>query len=92
MNIFRQIQSKENKKLNAIFGVIAFGILIAATWLTLSHHTLADKISRWQGEQMNDRRKYFPVLTIFLLALPPLLILLPLKLFLLKVSTRKTNS
>lgn len=70
--------------LNRIFGVIAFGLLIVATWLTLSGHPLAISINRWQAKQLQDGHDYFPVLTIFVLALSPLLVLLLLKLLLLK--------
>jgi hypothetical protein len=89
MNLFRPSSRKENKTLNLVFGILAVGILIMATYLTLSHHPLADRVSRWQGDAMNDKNKYFPVLTIFLLALPPLLLLLPIKLLFLKAGGKK---
>jgi hypothetical protein len=88
MNIFKLAASKENKKLNIIFGSIAIGILIAAAWLTFSHHPIANRISLWQAGLMSERDGYFPALTIFLLALPPLLLLLPVKIIILTL-TRK---
>ncbi len=87
---FRKIQSKENKKLNAVFGSIAFGLLVAAAYLTLSHHNVAVKINLWQAKVMGDN-KYFPVLTIFLLALPPLLLLLLVKVLVLKFQKNKIS-
>jgi hypothetical protein len=72
------------KKLNRFFGSIAFGLLIATTYLTFTQHQFAITINLWQAKMMGDN-KYFPVLTIFLLALPPLLILLAVKLLVLKL-------
>ena len=83
MNIFQEAASKENKTLNVIFGSITFGLLIAATYLTLTHHPFANTINLWQAKLMGDD-KYFPALTILLLVLPPLLILLPVKLLVFK--------
>jgi hypothetical protein len=73
--------------MNKIFGTLAFVILIAATWLTLSHHPITDKINAWQAEMMGDN-KFFPVLTIFLLALPPLVLLLIIKSIVVKRSNK----
>lgn len=75
-----------NKRLNKIFGALAFGILIVATWLTFSGHPLATQVNRWQMKQMQNSHDYFPVLTIFVLALPPLLVLLVSKFLILKGS------
>ncbi len=85
MNIFQEAASKENKTLNVIFGSIAIGLLIAATYLTFSHHPIAKDISRWQSKLVSEKNKYYPVLTICILALPPLLILLPIKIFILRI-------
>jgi hypothetical protein len=91
MNIFKMAASKENKTLNVIFGSIAIGTLIAATYLTFSHHPIANRISQWQAGLMNEKDGYFPALTIFLLALPPLLLLLPVKIIILKLIRNKTG-
>jgi hypothetical protein len=64
--------------MNKFFGIASIIVLSVATWLTLSHHPISDKINAWQAEMMGDN-KYFPALTIFLLALPPLLLLLGIK-------------
>jgi hypothetical protein len=88
MNIFRKAASKENKTLNVIFGSIAIGLLIVATYLTFSQHPLANSISSWQVTFLNDNT-YFPALTIFLLALPPLLLLLVIKLLVLRTMKAK---
>jgi hypothetical protein len=85
MNIFQEAASKENKTLNIVFGGIAICLLITATYLTFSQHPIANGISRWQSNLVNEKNKYYPVLTICLLALPPLLILLPVKIFILRL-------
>jgi hypothetical protein len=64
--------------MNKVFGTMAFLILIVATWLTVSHHPITDKINALQAGLMGDN-KYFPAFTIFALALPPLLLLLGVK-------------
>lgn len=69
--------------MNKVFGTLAFAILIAATWLILSHHPITDEINTWQAGMMGDN-KFFPVLTIFIMALPPLLLLLAIKFFILR--------
>jgi hypothetical protein len=79
MNTFRAY-----KKLNTVFGSIAFGLLIAAAYLTFTQHHFAIAINLWQAKLMGDN-KYFPVLTVFLLALPPLVLLLLIKLLVLKL-------
>lgn len=91
MNIFKIAVSKENKTLNSVLGSIAIGILIAAAWLTFSHHPLANLISLWQAGFMGEKGGYFPALTIFLLALPPLLLLLPVKIIILNLIRKKAG-
>jgi hypothetical protein len=91
MKIFKLAASKENKTLNTIFGSMAIGILIAATYLTFSHHPIANRISLWQAGLMSEKDEYFPALTILLLALPPLLLLLPVKIIILKLIRKKTG-
>ena len=91
MNIFKIAVSKENKTLNSVLGSIAIGILIAAAWLTFSHHPLANRISLWQAGLMGEKGEYFPALTIFLLALPPLLLLLPVKIIIFNLIRKKAG-
>ncbi len=69
--------------LNKIFGTAAIIVLSIAVWITLSGQPITQKINAWQANVMGDN-KYFPTLTIFLLALPPLLVLLLVKRYLLK--------
>lgn len=57
-----------------IFSVLPFAILAAACYITLSNSWIAPSINKWQAGMMGDN-KYFPVLTIFILSLPPLLLL-----------------
>jgi hypothetical protein len=92
MNVFKQAAGNENKLLNIIFGCTAIGILIVATFLTFSQHPLANRISLWQSDLIHDKDKYYPVLTIFLIALPPLLFLLPVKTGILKIINRKKEN
>jgi hypothetical protein len=91
MNIFKEAASKENKMLNTVFGSIAIGLLIIATYLTFSHHPIANSISRWQANLINEKNKYYPVLTICLLALPPLFILMLIKIFFLRINKFKST-
>lgn len=74
--------NSKSKSVNLIFGGIAIGLLIAATSLTFAGHPYAITVNRWQEKAMGDN-EYFPVLSIFLLALPPLLALLLIKLIVL---------
>jgi hypothetical protein len=69
--------------LNKIVGTAAIIVLSIAVWITLSGQPIAQKINSWQANMMGDN-KYFPTLTILLLAIPPLLLLLPVKAYLLK--------
>lgn len=69
--------------MNKFFGIAAIAILSVATWLTLSHQPITEKINVWQAGMMGDN-KFFPALTIFILALPPLLLLLGIKSIILK--------
>ncbi len=58
--------------------VFAFAILAAATAVTLSNSWIVPGINLWQTKLVGDN-SYFPALTIFILALPPLLLLLAIK-------------
>jgi hypothetical protein len=64
--------------MNKVFGGLALAVLVAATWLTFSHHPLSQPINNWQAVIMGDK-KFFPALTIFVLAILPLLLLLAIK-------------
>jgi len=77
-------QNSKSKIMNLIFGSIAIGLLIAAASLTFAGHPYTITVNSWQAKIMGDN-EYFPVLTIFLLALPPLLALLLIKLIVLKL-------
>lgn len=61
-----------------IFAILPFAVLAAACYITLSGSWITPSINKWQAGMMGDN-KYFPVLTIFILSLPPLLLLLLLK-------------
>lgn len=64
--------------MNRYFGLIAFLILGVSTYISLSGHHLGMAIHRWQASIIGDG-SYFPALTIFVLAIPPLLILALIK-------------
>ncbi len=58
--------------------VLPFIIIGISTWLTLTGRWIVPSVNQWQADIMGDN-KYFPALTIFILALPPLLILVGIK-------------
>lgn len=57
---------------------LPFIIIGISTWLTLTGRWIVPSVNQWQADMMGDN-KYFPALTIFILALPPLLILVGIK-------------
>lgn len=61
-----------------LFAFMPFLIIAVCTWCTLTGKWIVPNINQWQSDLMGDH-KYFPVLTIFIMAIPPLLILLALK-------------
>lgn len=73
--------------MNKIFGTIAILIFIAATYCTFSNTWPAAELNQWQAKMMGDN-KYFPALTIFIMALPPLFVLLIIKLLALRMSKK----
>ncbi len=80
-----------DKRLNAVFGTLAIGLIIAAVWLTLSEQPLANRVNLWQADLLSDNT-YYPALSIFILALPPLIVLMFLKLLVIKIlNSRKRN-
>lgn len=75
------------EKLDKIFGTIAFLVIILAVVVAFTSNKLSLMINFWQAGLNNG--KYYPVFTVLLIALPFLVILLPIKILLLKKS--KTN-
>ena len=71
--------------MNKVFGICAILILVAAAYCTFSNTWPAPDLNQWQAKMMGDN-KYFPVLTIFLVAIPPLFMLLLIKLVVLRLS------
>lgn len=57
---------------------LPFIIIGISTWLTLTGRWIVPSVNQWQADIMGDN-KYFPALTIFILALPPLLLLVVIK-------------
>lgn len=64
--------------MNKIFGALGIAVIIAATAITLSNTWPSGPINLWQVKLTGDN-KYFPALTIFIIALPPLLVLVVIK-------------
>lgn len=60
--------------MNRYFAFAAILILAISTYIGLSGHRLGMAINRWQASLLDDG-SYFPALTIFALAIPPLLVL-----------------
>ena len=88
LEYFRSGNSKEEARLNKIFGSIAVVVLVTAVWITLTDRWIAPNINVWQTKLTNDTH-FYPALTIALLVLPVLLVLLPVKFLLLKRIRRK---
>lgn len=85
MNIDKLIRggnSKEEQRLNKIFGTIAIAACIAAVACTLSGAWIVPQINQWQASITGDN-KYFPVLTVAVLLLPALIPLAIVKIILL---------
>ena len=53
---------------------MAIIILGAAAFMARSDFWIVPSINRWQAKMMGDNQ-YFPVLTVFIIALPPLLLI-----------------
>ncbi len=64
--------------MNKVFGTLSIVVIIAATAITFSNTWPSGEINLWQVKLTGDN-KYFPVLTIFIIALPPLLVLVVIK-------------
>lgn len=64
--------------MKGLIALAAFAILAVSTWLTLTGRWITPSINAWQASVMGDR-SYYPALTIFLLAIPPLLLLALIK-------------
>ncbi len=67
--------------INKIIVYLTFVLLILSAYLTFTSTWLANDINllqmKWTGES-----KFYPILTMGLLFIPPMLILLPIKLYL----------
>lgn len=66
-----------------LFTFLAMAILGTAAFLARSDYWIVPEINHWQA-RMLGANKYFPALTVFILALPPLLMLAIAKLWLQK--------
>ncbi len=73
--------------MNKFFGIAAVAILITATILTFLNKWPAPLINQWQIKITSDD-KYFPALTIFIMALPPLLVLFLIKMAALRLGKK----
>ena len=71
------------KKIDKLLVYLTFILLILSAYLTFTSSWLADDINKMQMQWMSER-KFYPILTMGILFIPPMLILLPLKLYLKK--------
>ncbi len=62
-----------------IFFGLAMAILVISAFLAKSNFWIVPSINNWQADLLGEN-KYFPVLTVFILALPVLLLLAVIKL------------
>ncbi|MEQ1676075.1 MAG: hypothetical protein ABL876_05225 [Chitinophagaceae bacterium] len=91
MKILMPSAGRYDKSLNTVFGTLAIGLVIVAAWLTFSEQPLANRVNLWQANLLSDNT-YYPALTIFILALPPLIVLMFLKLLAIKIlNSRKRD-
>jgi hypothetical protein len=71
------------KKADKILVYITFILLTLSAYLTFKGTWLANDINHLQMQWMSEK-KFYPILTMGILFIPPMLILLPLKLFIKK--------
>lgn len=71
------------KKVDKILVYVTFILLILSAYLTFTSTWLAKDINKLQMQWMGEA-KFYPILTMGILFIPPMLILLPLKLYLKK--------
>lgn len=72
-------------RLNKIFGTITFLLLGITAFLGFSGTWIARDVIEWQSKNLStEAHKYQPVITMFILLMPPLLLLLPVKYFFLR--------
>lgn len=70
-------------KLNKIIVWLTFILLVASAYMAFTSTWLANDINKLQMEWM-DENKFYPILTMGLLFIPPMLILLSIKLYIKK--------
>jgi hypothetical protein len=70
--------AEEGESMKKIFFILALAILGTAAFMAKSDFWIVPDINRWQATITGDN-KYFPALTVFILALPPLLLLAGIK-------------
>lgn len=78
--------SKERTKLDKLLARLALLALIIGVYLAFSGQWIAKDINTWQTK-LNGDGKFYPALTAFLIALPPVLLFLVLK----KLMSLKNN-
>ena len=71
------------KRIDTLIVYLTFIILILSAYFTFTNSWLAKYINLWQIKLIGDN-KIYPILTMFCLFVLPMLILLPLKLFIKK--------
>ena len=69
-----------------LLAILPFIVIAVSTFITFSGSWVIPEINSWQARVLGDNM-YFPALTVFILALPPLLLLLIIKLAIKKKET-----
>ncbi len=69
--------------MKTVLFLLALLIIGAAAFMARSDWWIVPDINRWQANILGENR-YFPMLTVFILAIPPLLVLALLKIALTK--------
>lgn len=68
------------KKGGGIISIGVFCILILSVYVTVTNSWIAKDINRWQAGIMGNN-KYYPIITIGCLFIPPAIVLMFLKLY-----------
>jgi hypothetical protein len=75
------------KKINTIIIYLTFAVLIFSAYLSFTSTWIAKDINFWQHSTLKANG-FYPIVTMFCLFIPPMLLLLPLK-FYIKIKLKK---
>jgi amino acid transporter len=81
----RENKLHETARLNRTFGTITMLLLVTTAFLAFLGKWIAADLTEWQTMNLSmESHKYQPAIIMFILLMPPLLLLLPVKIYLLK--------